>query len=375
MKTINLRIAELRKRKNITQQELADIMGLSFQTISKWENSNGMPDISLLPMLADYFQVSVDQLLGLRPLNDEIYISKGANTSDYWNDKLEYLIKCRKNYWNQDYLEFLVQKVWKITKPVDVLDCACGFGFMGLMLMPLLPEGSTYTGIDFSENLLVQGRKFFEIQNIKGRLICQDVYTYEPKEKFDIVLEQNALRHLNSPEVFLKKMLSFGKDNALIISMCVNREFECDGLYVEGMDYAWLCEHEALKTDWKTEKEMQGRDHAIAMKTAPIMAKLGLREVDVRMNDCVEFVSPHLPDYEERKKNFLSYNGWDKEVGDEELESVISQFTSHKVCRKDAEDYCKRNQSITEFFRNNPQASYTYTKGQMITYGRKKAGS
>lgn len=371
MKTINLRIADLRKRKNITQQELADVLGMSFQTISKWENSNGMPDISMLPMLAEYFNVSVDQLLGLTPLPDEVYISKGTNTSDYWNDKLDYLIKCRKNYWNQDYLEFLIQKVWKITKPVNVLDCACGFGFMGLLLMPLLPEGSTYTGIDFSEKLLAQGKKFFEEQNIKGKLICQDVYTYEPREKFDIVLEQNALRHLNNPEKFLQKMISFGKEDALIISMCVNREFECDGLYVEGMDYAYLCEHEALKTDWETEKEMQGRDYAIAMKTAPLMEKLGLRDVDARMNDCVEFVSPQLPDYAERRENFLSYNGWDKNMDEEEQERIIVQFVSHKVSRKDAESFCKRNQNITDFFKRYPVASYVYTKGQMITYAWK----
>ena len=371
MKTINLRIAELRKRRNITQQELADMLGISFQTVSKWENSNGMPDITLLPMIAEYFNVTVDQLLGLTPLADEVYISKGTDTSEYWNDKLDYLIKCRRNYWNQDYLEFLIQKVWKITEPVDVLDCACGFGFVGLLLMPLLPEGSTYTGIDFSEKLLAQGRKFFEEQNIKGTLLCQDVYTYEAKEKFDIVLEQNALRHLNNPEVFLKKMISFGREKALIISMCVNREFECDGLYVDGMDYAMLCEHEALKMDWKTEKEMQGRDYAIAMKTAPLMAKLGLREIDVRMNDKVECVSPQLPDYEERKQNFLSYNGWDVDMGEMEQESIIAQFVSHKVSRKDAESFCKRNQMITDYFRGNPQASYIYTKGQMITFGRK----
>lgn len=375
MKRINLRIADLRKRKNITQQELADVLGISFQTISKWENSNGMPDITLLPAIAEYFNVSVDQLLGVQPLEDEVYISKGANTSAYWNERLEYLIKCRKNYWNQDYLEFLIQKVWRITEPVNVLDCACGFGFMGLLLMPLLPEGSTYTGIDFSEELLAQGRKYFEEKKVKGTLLCQDVYTYDVKEKFDIVLEQNALRHLNNPQMFLQKMISFGKEKALIISMCVNREFECDGLYVEGMDYAQLCEHEALETDWKTEKEMQGRDYAIAMKTAHLMEKLGLQEIDIRMNDKVEFVSPLLPDYEERKQNFLSFNGWDRDKTEDELEQIIAQFMSHKVNRKDAEKFCRRNQSIAGYFQENSQASYTYTKGQMITYGIKKAGS
>ncbi len=74
MRKVNLRIAELRKKRGITQQELADVVGVSFQTISKWENENSMPDITMLPSLADYFQVTVDQLLGLVPLEGEKYI-------------------------------------------------------------------------------------------------------------------------------------------------------------------------------------------------------------------------------------------------------------------------------------------------------------
>ena len=68
MAEIHLRVAELRKSKNMTQQDLADRIGVSFQSISKWENGGSMPDIQLLPELAELFSVSVDQLLGLCPL-------------------------------------------------------------------------------------------------------------------------------------------------------------------------------------------------------------------------------------------------------------------------------------------------------------------
>lgn len=62
----------MRKAKYITQGELAEAVGTSFQTISKWENGITMPDITVLPVLASYFDVSVDELLGLKPLNGEI---------------------------------------------------------------------------------------------------------------------------------------------------------------------------------------------------------------------------------------------------------------------------------------------------------------
>ena len=65
MKKINLRIAELRHKKKITQQELADMVGVSFQTISKWENGGAMPDITYLPVLAEYFDVSVEIICGI----------------------------------------------------------------------------------------------------------------------------------------------------------------------------------------------------------------------------------------------------------------------------------------------------------------------
>lgn len=57
------RIAELRKSKGLTQQELAERLNLSNKTISKWETGAGSPDISNLLILAEALNVSVDELL------------------------------------------------------------------------------------------------------------------------------------------------------------------------------------------------------------------------------------------------------------------------------------------------------------------------
>ena len=48
-----------------------------------------MPDITILPLLADYFKVSTDQLLGLKPLDGETYIPEKTATKDFWNQKFE----------------------------------------------------------------------------------------------------------------------------------------------------------------------------------------------------------------------------------------------------------------------------------------------
>ncbi len=61
--TIGKRIAMLRRQKNLTQEELANAMGVSPQAVSKWENDQTCPDITALPKLSRLLGVSVDELL------------------------------------------------------------------------------------------------------------------------------------------------------------------------------------------------------------------------------------------------------------------------------------------------------------------------
>lgn len=57
-------IARKRKELGLTQEQLATALGISFQAVSKWENEISSPDISTLPLLADLFGISVDELFG-----------------------------------------------------------------------------------------------------------------------------------------------------------------------------------------------------------------------------------------------------------------------------------------------------------------------
>lgn len=57
-------IQSLRKEKNITQKQLADVLNVSDKAVSKWECGLGCPDISLLNKIAEYFGIGVDVLLG-----------------------------------------------------------------------------------------------------------------------------------------------------------------------------------------------------------------------------------------------------------------------------------------------------------------------
>ena len=61
---IGTNIYTLRKEKKITQMQLAEKLGVSEQAVSKWENNQCAPDVSLFPIIAEFFGVSIDRLFG-----------------------------------------------------------------------------------------------------------------------------------------------------------------------------------------------------------------------------------------------------------------------------------------------------------------------
>lgn len=62
---IGTNLRNLRRAQDLTQEEVAAHLGVSFQAVSKWERGEGLPDITMLPALARYFGVTLDDLFGL----------------------------------------------------------------------------------------------------------------------------------------------------------------------------------------------------------------------------------------------------------------------------------------------------------------------
>ncbi len=106
---IGEKIALLRKEKEITQTELADYLFLAPQTISRWEVGSGAPEITLLPKIATFFGVSIDELFGLTSLErTEDLVAKYSVMRDsrsfqeameYIDSQLQSIDAVQKNSW------------------------------------------------------------------------------------------------------------------------------------------------------------------------------------------------------------------------------------------------------------------------------------
>ena len=85
---MNIRLGEkirtLRKNKNISQEVLAQYLGVSFQAVSKWENGDNLPDVTMIPAIACFFEVSTDELFDFNRLETEEKVLKLCGEIARW---------------------------------------------------------------------------------------------------------------------------------------------------------------------------------------------------------------------------------------------------------------------------------------------------
>ena len=72
------KIRALRKSRNISQEVLAQYLGVSFQAVSKWENGDNLPDVTMIPAIAIFFEVSTDELFDFNRLETEQKIQQAC---------------------------------------------------------------------------------------------------------------------------------------------------------------------------------------------------------------------------------------------------------------------------------------------------------
>lgn len=126
--TIGEKIKQLRRAQDVTQEQLAEYLNITYQSISKWENNNAMPDISLVVPIANFFGVSTDELFDLDSARAEeeikeyharhlalMHEGKLQESLDLWREAVR---KYPKNY---DCLVNLASATWQPIRTGDDL--------------------------------------------------------------------------------------------------------------------------------------------------------------------------------------------------------------------------------------------------------------
>ena len=118
-------IKELRQKRGITQEEFSEALRVSVVTVSRWENGVNAPDLSMLPVLAAYFRVTTDYLLGLERNDSMAKLIKTTETFELSSkeEAEEMVLKFKGE-------KFPVLKDYKITSDGDkvILEVTKEFG-------------------------------------------------------------------------------------------------------------------------------------------------------------------------------------------------------------------------------------------------------
>ncbi|HDR8112256.1 TPA: class I SAM-dependent methyltransferase [Bacillus cereus] len=211
-----------------------------------------------------------------------------------WNSKLAYLKNTRDLYYNSDYVSFLVNSVWKISEPVHVVDYGCGYGYLGLLLMPLLPEGSKYTGIDSGETLLAEARELFRSLPYESEFLEGDAIEIELNDTYDIAICHAFLLHMSSSKTMLQKMIHSVKSGGKIICFEPHWISNMSSYTLDGENQSEIIQLGILQNLFESDTQRSGKDGNIGMKIPIYLSELGVKNIECRVSDKVNFLDSNM---------------------------------------------------------------------------------
>ena len=152
---LNEKITIIRKMNNLTQEEFAEELGVSRQAISKWENGSSVPDVQMLLRVADYYNLTLDQLV-----RDDFDLPMAANTE----------VTDEKNTWaDSDFdIETYLGKICDVSMNsfrYSVIRYVLIVGMYNNMVCFIKGNRYGYFNKDKSLGILVKGEKEYTANN------------------------------------------------------------------------------------------------------------------------------------------------------------------------------------------------------------------
>ena len=195
MNNIGLRIRELRKKNDLTQEKLADFLGVTYQSVSKWECGTTLPDLAMIVPLARVLNVSADELLGIKPPEQDE----------------------RKAYFDSEYFQF-----WKKDHEEDleiarqaVAEYPGDFRYLYWLASNEWYVGYSvkYIGTDLEKELLASSIRHYEMvlenctdAELRNHTISGLVYAYTCTHRYEEA-KRYAMMYPEEPESTRDEML------------------------------------------------------------------------------------------------------------------------------------------------------------------------
>lgn len=287
--------------------------------------------------------------------------------SDYeWDNQIDYLQNTRWLYYNDDYLEFLADKVWKIKAPVNIVDYGCGYGYLGLKLLPLLPAGSTYTGIDKGCGLIDNAKAIFKKLPYAAEFIAADIEELNVDRKYDIAMCHAFLLHMSEPKRILQKMINSVTENGKVICFEPHWIANMSNYSLDQIEQSAVIRLGILQKLYEENAKRTGKDGNIGMSLPIVFSQLGLKKVECRVSDRVNFYDQNMDSKEKDKLyNALSEEGLGQKPGDrkETINSLMERGLTQDEAREqyEAELLFSRNFGKEQWL--------TYAPNMKITFG------
>jgi len=172
-------ISKRRKDLALTQNQLAQMLNISFQAVSKWENGTAYPDVAMLPKLAAALNTTVDALLGYSGV-----------TADYDNR-----YKSEEYYWGlkPNRICYDIMKLLPPIKPYRVLDMGCGEGKDAVFFARC---GYAVTAFDISGPGIEKAKRLAEHNQTSVNFFRADIFDYRPEGEFDIIFSSGMFHFI-----------------------------------------------------------------------------------------------------------------------------------------------------------------------------------
>jgi SAM-dependent methyltransferase len=243
-----------------------------------------------------------------------------------------------------------------------MIDFGCGYGYLGTKFMPLLAEGSSYTGIELDQGQIKEAVDIFSKKSFKYEFINENIYDFQSEKKYDLVVAMLLLSYMPRSDELILKMKECLKPGGTILLIDVNMEVEQAG-YFSGLEKA---ENGLVRPDfiptWEYESLNGERDYRIGTKLPYMLKKVGFQNIEARISDQVVIYEP--ADDNKRKINDIVRFVYSHE---DSYQGGLNYFLNHGCSLQKSKEMVEYYNRTSKYF-DEEESIAVKTSGMYFVY-------